>query len=84
MLVDKNGKEITAGCKILVGETVFDIWAVDPEVRQEVKDFLATTTLVEDDRESTLQLAFSNRTPMEPSPIKEWLNIPPAPEGVEG
>ena len=73
MLVDKNGKETTAGCKILVGETVLDVWSVDPGVRQEVKDFLATTALVVDDRESTLQQALSNRTPMEPTPLKEWL-----------
>ena len=82
MFVDKKGKEITAGCKILIGSHTFTVWNLDEEVRPAVKEWLAEcATIVESDQESDMNLNFTSHLPLEPSPIKEWLNIPPASEG---
>jgi len=41
MLVDKNGKEITAGCKVMWGGVMCDVTWVDQEHSKEVQELCA-------------------------------------------
>lgn len=83
MLVDKNGREITAGCKVLWGDTLCDIDWVGESHRKEVQELCAKHMEVVDiDTEGECNLRLECKRTIQSSPIKEWLNIsPPAPQG---
>jgi len=81
MLVDKNGREITAGCKVMWDNTLCDIDWVGESHRKELQELCAKHMEVVDvDAEGECNLRLECKKTIQPSPIKKWLNIPPAPE----
>ena len=81
MLVDKNGREITAGCKVMWDNTLCDIDWVGESHRKEVHNLCAKHMEVVDvDAEGECNLRLECKKTIQPSTIKKWLNIPPAPE----
>jgi hypothetical protein len=74
MLVDKNGREITAGCKVLWGDTLCDIDWVGESHRKELQELCAKHMEVVDiDTEGECNLRLECKRTIQSSPIKEWL-----------
>ena len=74
MLVDKNGREITAGCKVLWDDTLCDIDWVGESHRKEVQELCAKHMEVVDiDIEGECNLRLECKRTIQSSPIKEWL-----------
>ena len=86
MLVDKNGREITAGCKVMWGNTLCDIDWIGESHRKELQEFCAKHIEVVDADTIYYKAkaeAYDRLMSGGKKTLKEWANILGKPVAVD-